>query len=84
MTTNGMKAAGHEYIVVGDCWVGITMREVLGRAGHPVVFSLCKWGMAKPQRRLGRVLPEPRQGAPGRLLSTGECSLCTRKWPNGT
>ena len=52
MAANGMKAAGHEYIVVNDYWVGITMREALGRAGYPVVFSLCGWGTARPRRRL--------------------------------
>lgn len=52
MTTNSMGAARHEYIVVSDCWVGVTMRKVLGRAGNPVVFSLCKLSTAKLRRRL--------------------------------
>ncbi|MGI4886195.1 MAG: glycoside hydrolase family 27 protein [Janthinobacterium lividum] len=36
--TDGLKAEG----------AYTTMRNALGQAGHPVVFSLCEWGTAKP------------------------------------
>ncbi len=36
--TEGLKAEG----------AYTTMRDALARAGHPVVFSMCEWGTAKP------------------------------------